>query len=102
MATALTQTPVTDVTYRTYGYRVLLLPTAYYRVFLLSLYTTPKRNSNSAVTSLCTPQRGMKLLYLLVQTTTGTYSTSLDFPSASDVSQLIVYLLYPVPTPRLF
>ena len=59
---------------------VLLLPTTYYRVFLLSLHKTPKRNSNSTVTSRCTPQQGTKLLYLLVQTTTGTYSTSLNFP----------------------
>ena len=79
---------------------VLLLPTTYYRLFFLSLHTTPERNSNSAVTSRCTPQQGMKLLHLMVQTTTGTYSTSLNFPPASDVSQLIVYILYPAPTLR--
>ena len=45
----------------------------------------------------------MKVLYLLVQTTTSTYSISYEFLPGyhSDVSQLIVYLLYPFPNPRL-
>lgn len=50
---------------------VLLLPTTYYyyRFFVISLHTTPYRNSNATVTSHCTPEQGTKLLHLLVQTT---------------------------------
>ena len=70
----------TDETYRTYGtaFTDYIVPR-----FLLSLHTTPKRNSKSTVTSRSTPQQGTKLLYLLVKTTTGIDSTSLSFAPAT-------------------
>ena len=91
--------PNTDATYRSYGTASTdyILP----RFSSLLAHNTKMKLEFYRHQSLHTTQEGTKLLYLRVQTTTGTYSASLNFPPASDVSQLIVYLLYPVPTPRL-
>ena len=72
---------------------VLLLPTTFYRVFssLLALNTKTKLEFYRHQ-SLHTTARNEAAIPA-GPTTTGTYSTSLILPPASDVSQLIVYLL---------
>ena len=93
--------PNTDATYRTYGTASNdYIPPRFSSLLAHNIKTKLEFYRHQSLHT--TARNEAAIIPLLVQTITGTYSTSVNFPPASDVSLLIVYLLYPVPTPRLF